>query len=238
MNKPIALLTLCLMLGAHGLAQSTFFGVKIDAGAPSKTVLIFGDSITESTSLPKDKQDRNWGRLLESESGGALTTINESKRDRTTSALTDFDAAVNKKRDAKPDLIVIMLGTQDSRDSSAQSVSRAVNNLRTLITAARKKLGPQFPVLLIAPPNLRKSDLPLSLAKPEQREACLQSMATAYAGLAQETKCAFASAYGVIPEKHFLKGGLLPDEDGHLALAKALLPAVARAAGLTGSEKK
>jgi lysophospholipase L1-like esterase len=237
MTKPLALLALSLLLGTHAIAQSSFFGVKINPGAPPKTVLVFGDSISESTSLPKDKQDQNWVRLIDTESGGWLTAINESKRDRTTSALTDFEAAVNKKRDAKPDLIAIMLGTQDSRDPSAQCVPRAVNNLRALITAARKKLGPQFPILIIAPPNLRQRDLPLSLAKPEQREACLQSMATAYAGLAAETKCAFASTYGAVPEEHFLKGGLLPDESGHLALAKALLPAVAKAAGFKETVK-
>lgn len=237
MKRPLALLTLCLLLGAHALAQGTFFGLKINPGAPAKTVLVFGDSLTEITSLPKNQQDRNWVRLIESESGGALTAINESKRDRTTSALTDFEAALNKKRAAPPDLIAIMLGTQDSRDPSAQCVPRAVNNLRTLITAARKKLGPQCPILLIAPPNLRKSDLTLSLAKPAEREACLQSMATAFASLAGETKCAFASAYGVIPEEHFIKGGLLPDEAGHLALAKALLPSLLRGAGFNETVK-
>ena len=164
-------------------------------------------------------------------------TINESKRDRTTSALTDFEAALNKKRPAPPDLIAILLGTQDSRDPSTQCVPRAVNNLRALITAARKKLGPQCPILLIAPPNLRKSELTLSLAKPAEREACLQSMATAYANLAGETKCAFASSYGVIPEEHFIKGGLLPDEAGHLALAKALLPSLLRGAGFKETVK-
>ncbi len=237
MNKPLAVISLSLLLGANVLAQGTFFGLKINPGAPAKTVLVFGDSLTEITSLPKNQQDRNWVRLIESESGGALTAINESKRDRTTSALTDFEAALNKKRPAPPDLIAIMLGTQDSRDPSAQCVPRAVNNLRALITAARKKLGPQFPILLIAPPNLRKSDLTLSLAKPAEREACLQSMATAFASLAGETKCAFVSAYGVIPEEHFIKGGLLPDEAGHLALAKALLPSLLRGAGFKETVK-
>ncbi len=237
MNKSLAFITLSLLLGAHAFAQGTFFGLKINPGAPAKTVLVFGDSLTEITSLPKNQQDRNWVRLIESESGGALATINESKRDRTTSALTDFEAALNKKRPAPPDLIAIMLGTQDSRDPSAQCVPRAVNNLRTLITVARKKLGPQCSILIIAPPNLRKSDLTLSLAKPAEREACLQSMAAAFASLAGETKCAFASAYGVIPEEHFIKGGLLPDEAGHLALAKALLPSLLRGAGFKETVK-
>ena len=62
MNKPLAFLTLSLLLGAHALAQGTFFGLKINPGAPAKTVLVFGDSLTEITSLPKNLQAHQWMR--------------------------------------------------------------------------------------------------------------------------------------------------------------------------------
>lgn len=85
-------------------------------------------------------------------------------------------------------------------------------------------------------------DLPVKMtlepAAGDQTARIQAAFATAYAGLAMETGCAFASAYGVIPEKDFLKGGLLPDESGHLALARALLPDVAKAAGIKEAGKK
>lgn len=226
----------CLLVSSAN-AQSSLFGIKLEGGASPRTVLIFGDSISAGESLPKSRQDGSWVRLLETQTQGLLTCINDSRRDRSTSAVADFDAAMKKKREATPDIIAIMLGTEDSRDPSVQCVTRAVSNLRTIVASARRKFGPQFPVLLIAPPNLRKSDLPSGAATPEQRDANLKSLAVAYAKLAQETKCAFASAYGVIADEHFSKGGLLPDENGHIALANALLPALLKAAGVEGQAR-
>lgn len=238
MNTPLKLIALSLLLVAHAPAQSSLFGIKLEGGgAQAKTLLVFGDSLSSAEALPKDKKAGVWPGLLETQAQGWLGVINESKPARTTSAVTDFDAVLKKKRTTPPDLIVIMLGTEDTRDPSPQCVPRAVNNLRALVTAARRKLGPQFPVLLIAPPNLRKSDLPPGAATPEQRSASLKALADAIAKLAQETKCAFASAQGVIPEEHFAKGGLLPDENGHIALANAFLPVVLRAAGFEETAK-
>ena len=238
MNTPLRLIALSFMLVAQSPAQSSLFGIKLEGGgAQPKTLLVFGDSLSSSDALPKDKQAGVWPGLLETQAQGWLSVINESKPARSTSAVTDLDAVLKKKRATPPDLIVIMLGTEDTRDPSPQCVSRAVNNLRALVAATRRKLGPQFPVLLIAPPNLRKSDLPPGAATPDQREASLKALASAIAKLAQETKCAFTTAQGVIPEEHFTKGGLLPDENGHIALANALLPAILRAAGFQENAK-
>jgi lysophospholipase L1-like esterase len=231
MISRLRLIVLSFFLAAQAPAQSTLFGTRLEGGTQAKRLLVFGDTLSSVDALPKNQQADIWPSLLETRAQGWLSVINESKPARSTSAITDLEAVLKKKRDTPPDLIVIMLGTMDTRDPSPQCVPRAVNNLRGMVSAVRRKLGPQFPVLLIAPPNLCQSSLPPGGATPEQRAASLKAMADAYAKLAEETKCAFASTHGVIPEEHFAKGGLLPDENGHIALVETLLPSVLHAAG-------
>jgi acyl-CoA thioesterase I len=225
------LILLGLLVATQAPAQSSFFGTKLEGAAQAKLLLVFGDTLSTAEALPKNKQADIWPRLLEIQTQGWLRVMNKSKSARsTTSALTELNVVLKEMRDTPPDLILIMLGTVDTQDPTQRCVPQAVNNLRGLVSAVREKLGPQFPVLLIAPPNLHQSYRPTGGATQEQRTASLKAMVDAYAKLAQETKCAFASTYGVIPEEYFEKGGLLPDKNGHIALANALLPVVLHAA--------
>ena len=190
--------------------------------ADLRTVIVFGDSITAGSALPKDQQPQMWVRLVEAQSGGKLQMLNEGKGGRPTDSVKEFEAMLS--RQPKADLLVIALGTNDSRDISDQCVPKAVANVRAMITKGRSQYGQALAVLLVGPPNIRKDTLGPTKPIADQRDAKLRELGAAFEALAKELHCDFASLYGVIPEASLGKDGVHPDVPGNEAIAKALLP--------------
>jgi len=128
------------------------------------------------------------------------------------------------KRRPQADLLVIALGTNDSRDVSGQCVPKAVANVRQMITAARAQYGPNSAILLLGPPNIRKDALGPTKPIADQREANLRALGDAFADLGKELHCAYFSTFGTIPPESLAKDGVHPDPAGNAAMAKAILP--------------
>jgi acyl-CoA thioesterase I len=128
------------------------------------------------------------------------------------------------ERHPKMDLLVIALGTNDSRDISAQCVPKAVAHLNAMIELARGKFGSGLSILLVGPPNLRKDALGPSKPIAAQREAKLKELGAAFSALAQEKKCGFFSFYGLVPDASLHADGVHPDATGNEPLAAAILP--------------
>jgi acyl-CoA thioesterase-1 len=196
------------------------FGAE-PAPAPS-TVVVFGDSIAHGGTLPPDQREQAWVRTVERESKGQLTVINEGKPGRPSDSVGEFRTVLTKH--ASFDLLVIALGTNDSRDVSGQCVPKAVANVRQMITAAREKHGEALAILLLGPPNIRKDALGPTKPIADQREANLKALGDAFSTLAKETHCDYLATFGSIPETSLSKDGVHPDAAGHAALAKVLLP--------------
>ena len=89
-------------------------GASAQNSAKPRTVIVFGDSITEGGALPKDQRDKVWVKLVEAQSAGALTMINEGKGGRPTNSVQEFEAML--LRHPKADELIIALGMNDSRD--------------------------------------------------------------------------------------------------------------------------
>ncbi|EDY18671.1 lipolytic protein G-D-S-L family [Chthoniobacter flavus Ellin428] len=187
-----------------------------------RVVIVFGDSITAGSALPKDQQSQLWLRLVEARSEGKLKMMNEGKGGRPTDSLKEFDAML--QRQPKADLLVILLGTNDSRDITDQCVPKAVANERAMITKARDHFGKDLAVLLVGPTNIRKDALGPTKPIADQRDAKLRELGTAFEALAKETQCDFTSLYGVVPAASLAKDGVHPDPAGNEAIAQALLP--------------
>lgn len=128
------------------------------------------------------------------------------------------------ERQPKADLLVIFLGTNDSRDITDQCVPKAVANERAMITKARAHFGKDLPVLLVGPTNIRKDALGPTKPIADQRDAKLRELGAAFETLAKETNCEFTSLYGVVPAASLAKDGVHPDPAGNEAIAQALLP--------------
>lgn len=200
-------------------ALCLLFAVVCTAAAQS-TVVVFGDSITAGSALPKEQQSRVWLKLVEAQSGSALTMINEGKGGRPTNSVAEFDMMLQRR--PKADLLVIALGMNDSRDLSESCVPKAVANVRAMIDRARQFYGEKLRVLLVGPTNINKAALGPTKPIGDQREARLVELGHAFADLARETRCDYLSLFGVVPDNSLLKDGVHPDAAGNEAIAKVM----------------
>jgi len=222
-DRPVTVSSDFMHLGSSSPANA--------APAPTATpraVIVFGDSITAGSALPKDQQAQVWVHLAELQSNGQLQLLNEGKGGRPTDSVKEFEAMLQQRPHA--DRLVIALGTNDSRDISEQCVPKAVAHVRAMIAAAREKYGKELAVLLVGPPNIRKDALGPTKPIADQRDAKLRELGTAFEALARELHCEFTSLYGVVPEASLTKDGVHPDVAGNEAIARALLPKLLPAA--------
>src|SRR4051794_27448739 len=127
------------------------------AAPKTRTLIVFGDSITAGGALPKDQADHLWLKLVERAAAGTLTLINEGKGGRPSASVPEFEQML--QRQPKPDGLIVALGMNDSRDLSAECVPKAVANLRAMIEKARLTYGATLPVLLLGPTNINLSAL-------------------------------------------------------------------------------
>lgn len=206
-----------------GLATLEFLTFAAQAEEPC-VVVVFGDSITAGGALPAAERSQAWVRLVEKLSEGKLRLVNEGKGGRPTDSVKDFDAML--QRNPHADVLVIALGTNDSRDITEACVPKAVKNVRAMVDGGRKAYGPKLRVLLVGPPNIRKDALGPTKPIADQRDAKLRELGAALARLAQETQCEFVSLYGVVPPSSLMRDGVHPDAVGNAALAKVLLAAL------------
>ncbi len=184
-----------------------FCATLVFCGAPKAAepaiVVVFGDSISKA-----------WTRRVVQLTAGRLRLVDESRPGRPTDALGEFDEMLG--RQARMDLLVVALGTNDSGDLSATTVPRAVGNLRKMVHAARKAAGSASPILIVGPPNMRKA-APRRLVK-------LEELNRAFSDLANELGARFVSLHGALPESSLAADGMHPDAAGSEIIARRLLP--------------
>lgn len=200
-----------------------FFVLSLGVFAQSpfpRSVIVFGDSITAGSALPKEQRGQLWVTQVQQQSAGALTLINEGKGGRPTNSITEFEAMLS--RHAKADALIIALGMNDSRDITPQCVPKAVANVRAMIGKARAAYGAKLPVLIVGPTNINKAALGPTKPIANEREAKLRELGAAFEKLAAETKSEFVSLFGVVPDAALLKDGVHPDGAGNDAIAKVM----------------
>ncbi len=188
-------------------------------------VIVFGDSITAGGALPANERDAVWVRVVERESKGRLGMVNEGKGGRPTDSVKEFEAMLARQPQAA--VLVIALGTNDSRDITAACVPKAVANVRGMIARARQQYGAKLRILLAGPPNINKAALVATKPIANEREAKLRELGDAFAALAKETGCEFTSLFGIVPEASMTKDGVHPDAAGNAAIARVMLAKLA-----------
>jgi acyl-CoA thioesterase-1 len=174
------------------------------------SIVVFGDSITEGGTLPQALRELVWVRQVERELGGSLQLINEGKACRQTGSVTEFEQMLS--RQPRMDALVIALGMNDSRDISADCVTKAVSNVAAMIQKARFTHGAGLPVLLVGPANIHTG----------ARAARLRALGEAFARLAADTRSEFVSLDGVVPASSLLHDGVHPDAVGNAAIARVM----------------
>ena len=207
---------------------SALFSVPC-SGAEALTVLCFGDSITEGKTpkslMPADRWTARVGVLL----AGRVTCVNEGKGGRAASAVGEFAGAL--QRTPKPDLLIVALGTNDSRDDMKEGAALAARVTKNIaeICAAARAANPAIRILVCAPYNINPEALKNAATAP-QREANLKAIGAALAKWAQTeaqtSRVAFANLYGVLPAESLTSDGVHPDKTGQDAIARTMAKAL------------
>jgi acyl-CoA thioesterase-1 len=204
------------------IALSLFLAVQVSfaVDAPKK-VIVFGDSITHGSAMSKEDKPKAWVNVVQADSGGKLEVLNEGKGGRPTDSVKEFEAML--KRQPKADILVIALGTNDSRDITEKCVPKAVANVKSMVEKGRAAYGAKLRVLLVGPPNINKNALGPTKSIANERDAKLVELGEAFQKLAKETGCEFVSLYGVVPDSALTKDGVHPDVAGNAAIAEVML---------------
>lgn len=186
-------------------------------------VLCFGDSITRGTALLKEEKSSVWPLVIEKQSAGKMRLINEGKGGRPTDSVKEFGSVLQNHADIE--VLLIALGTNDSRDISDKCVPNAVKNIKQIIELGRKEKANRH-VLLVGPPNINKNALGPTKPIANEREQKLKELNEAFKQLAQETSCDFVSLFGIVPDNSLQRDGVHPDAKGNEAIAKVILEAL------------
>jgi acyl-CoA thioesterase I len=191
-----------------------------------KCVLLFGDSLTAGSYFPEGAPDQHWVSILSERWGAGVRFLNEGKGGRPSDSLPDFAAALS--RHPAPDLLVLWLGTNDSREMDGEVAIRTARNLEGMIRLARERYGSGLSILLVAPPNIH----PPAYTKftPEfaaARQANLRAIGGAIRELSLAERCAFLDLFGVLSGESLARDGVHPDGAGNLAMAGRLAPEIA-----------
>ena len=211
-----------LLFGLLLLGLSAHTQNETPAQSPSKAplrVLCFGDSITAGSALPKEEKPLVWPLLVEKYSEGKLSLINEGKGGRSTNSVREFEAVLEKHPDFN--VLLIALGTNDSRDITEKCVPSAVENIKRMIDLARKGKA-NLPVFVVGPPNINKNALGPTKPIANQREQKLKELNEGFDKLAKENACNFVSLFGIVPGDCLQRDGVHPDAKGNEAIAEVI----------------
>jgi acyl-CoA thioesterase-1 len=189
-----------------------------------KRILFFGDSITAGSALPPEERGQVWPTLIEKESRGAFQALNAGKGGRPSDSFPEFVGAL--AQNLPVDLLVIALGTNDSRDLAPDCAARAAAHIETMIAHARDRGVPK--VLLVAPCTINRDALGPTKPIGRERDAQLRAIGAALRDLARRTKTGFASTYGVVSDRNLTRDGVHPNAAGNREIARFLLPILRR----------
>jgi len=199
-----------------------------------KRILCFGDSNTwgfDGRTGGRFDEDVRWTGRLQKLLGDGYTVIEEGQNGRTTvwddpvenrmAGLTYLWPCMESQ--APFDLIVIMLGTNDTKTyfgMTAQNVATAAMRLVRLAQTSSFGPGRQNPeVLLIAPPRIKDHQVFRHLFGQQAADKSA-GFSEAFRRAADETGCHFLDASLYVGPGD--ADGLHLDEEGHAALAKAV----------------
>src|SRR4051794_31349500 len=128
----------------------------LSAAEGAVKMICFGDSIVEGKTPAGLQASERWPDKVEAASGYKLRCINEGKGGRATTALLELGPAL--KRTPEATMLLIALGTNDSRDYKAGNIGRVTLNLMKMIEIARTA-SPEIEIVLCAPYNINANGI-------------------------------------------------------------------------------
>lgn len=203
-----------------------------------KHIVCFGDSNThgyKAVTNGRFDEDERWTRLLQAKLGDGYLVIEEGLSGRTTC----FDDAIHEGLSGlgyiypclmshEPvDLLVIMLGTNDTKERFGVSAACIALGMKRLVAKAKATVdawaegGPN--ILIVCPKNIDQEyeETPIALTMGRGCAGKSAGLAAEYQKIAELMGCAFFDANTVVTENNHIDYMHLTDE-GHRQLADAL----------------
>lgn len=181
------------------------------------TILFFGDSLCAGSDVAGGGPADAWPNLWAAGPGAGWMVLNRSRGGRPTAALDEFaQALVGAPAGA---LLVLALGTNDSRSLEPDMVERAVGNLQAMLDAARRAGISR--AIIVAPPDVNPDRLGPTFPIRHQRVANLVRLEDAYRALAARSELGFLALRGVLAPDTLVADGVHPDPRGNRMLAAA-----------------
>ena len=155
-KKKVLAIEIAVLIISLGLIVVFFDNFGLTSNAKTIRVACLGDSITELTKYPSDLQTRLDANYIVGNFGvNASTVVFNSSRP------YYFENAFKKARDFLPDIVVIMLGTNDARINVYESIDRFVKDYEKLISKIQIiKSNPK--IFLVKPPPILNNTLDLN----------------------------------------------------------------------------
>ena len=211
-----------------------------------KTILAYGDSITwghDAEGNGRHAHEDRWPSVLQKALGHGVRVIPEGLGGRTT-AYDDHLAPCDRNgarilptllhTHAPIDLVIIMLGTNDLKQSIVGTAHGAAKGVQRLIEIIRHHAYPfdfDCPeILIVSPPLVRETANEDYAAGFAGAVAQSKMMATLYADLADETGCGFFDAASVAVATPI--DGVHLDPENTRAIGRGLEPIVRMQLGL------
>jgi acyl-CoA thioesterase-1 len=182
-------------------------------------VACIGDSITYGSGYTLILQDmlgekynvRNFG------SEGSAVTLNSEKPYMS-------QIAYKKALDFNPQVVVIMLGTNDANDKNYQNIEEFSVDYERLITSFRKLSDEDKQIWLVQPPPILENDL--SLSNSNLNEGVIAQIENVAIDLSLPT-INVNSALTLTNSSEYFFDGVHPDQDGATVIANEIGSAIA-----------
>lgn len=203
-----------------------------------KHIVCFGDSNThgyKAVTNGRFDEDERWTRLLQAKLGEEYLVIEEGLSGRTTC----FEDAIHEGLSGlnyiypclmshEPvDLLVIMLGTNDTKERFGVSAACIALGMKRLVAKAKATVDAWAAgrpnILIVCPKNIDKEyeETPIALTMGRGCAEKSAGLAEEYRKIAELMGCAFFDANTVVTENNHIDYMHLTDE-GHRQLAEAL----------------
>ena len=189
---------------------------SICAGDNPARIMFFGDSICAGSDIPDGKAGDAWPMVFQNMNKGKYLVDNQSKGGRPSNSFKEFEDVIGKN--PVPEILVIALGTNDSRDLSKDMADKACANLRKMVGLASEKGVKR--IILIGPYNINKEALKATYNIRNEREDNIKKLNAAFKALAAELNTEFLSMHGVVPGESMSKDGVHPDVKGEMLIAE------------------
>lgn len=201
----------------------------MQSGSGAKTVACIGDSITYGQGVMDSRETDSYPAQLASMLGDEYKVINYGASNRTavddSSMPYEETGFVEKALAAEPDIVVIMLGTNDSKGENWDAEKYEADYTRILDNFVSASGKPEVYIML-PPQSFRGKDLEHADESTIDNEVIGGELRDILSRIAEENGAKVIDLYPVLNDDGLFSDGLHPNAEGNKLLAETVYQAI------------